>query len=161
MARINRVENFMVQGTKTRLKQTEQTIDVTTFYIDDYLFGMDILLVQEINPYVDITPVPHAPFHIKGVMNLRGEIVTVIDMRRVLGLPEKEITSQHCNIIIESEGERIGLLIDSIADVIEINPHFIEPPPRLSGVDCKFIRGVYKLDKKLLMILELEQVLSI
>jgi len=158
MANISPVKNYLAVP---EAKEVNKKIEVSSFYIGKYLFGIDILLVQEINPYMELTPVPHAPFHIRGVMNLRGQIVTVIDMREVLGLEKVDLTSDHRNIIIESEGEWVGLLVDSISDVVEINPKFLEPAPRVRGMDVRFIKGVYKLQKELLMLLDIYEVMKV
>ena len=153
-------QNFLMKKKKKKKNFKNIEMEVNTFYIGDYLFGIDINLVQEINPHLDYTPVPHAPFHIKGVMNLRGKIVTVIDMREVLSLKKKDISNEQRNIIIESEGELIGLIVDKISDVMDLNTSLIEPSPRLRGMDGRFVRGVYKLDKQLLLLLNVDEVIN-
>ena len=138
----------------------DKIIEFATFYVGDLLIGIDIQQVQEINRQLDSTDVPHTPDYILGVINLRGEVVTVLDLRVILNMPPAEINTKSRNIIINSNNERIGLLVDSISDVVIAREKEIEPPPaNISGADEKFFQGVYKLEDNLLVILDVEKIL--
>jgi len=160
MNTVKKVKNFLARPESLKTAGTEN-MEVSTFYIGNYLFGIDINIVQEINTGKDFTPVPHAAGHITGVMNLRGQIVTVIDMRKVLGIENKDHSSEERNIIIESEGELIGLLVDKISDVLEIKSSAVEQPPRLRSMDMKFVKGVFPVYRLLLLLLNINEVVSL
>ena len=136
-------------------------LQFTTFQVHDLLLGIDIRQVQEINRSLRLTPVPHAPEAVRGVINLRGEVVTVLDLRRVLRLPPAEMTRSTRNVIVNSNGEQIGLLVDQVTDVVTCKASEIDPlPENLGGVDQRFFQGVFKLDEGLLVILNVAETLS-
>lgn len=135
-------------------------LQFSTFYVGDLLLGVDIRLVQEINKQLSITPVPNAPNHVRGVINLRGEVATVIDLRTVLGLPEAEQDRNTRNLIVHSQGEAIGLLVDRISDILTVRADQInDPPSNVDGVDGKFFLGVHALESEICVFLNVEQVL--
>ena len=130
-----------------------------TFGIDDYLLGIDILKVREINRVLDITPVQHARTYVRGLINLRGQTVTVFDLGRRLGLALREIAEESHNIILKNDA--VGLLVDSIRDVVVAQDDEIEQPPaNVGGIEGKFIEGIVKLEKDLLVILSAEKILE-
>lgn len=132
-----------------------------TFYAGELLLGIDIRLVQEINRQLDTTPVPNAPSHVRGVINLRGEVATVIDLRTVLGLDPAEDTRETRNLIVHSQGEAIGLLVDKISDILTLRPEEVATPPsNIKGVDSRYFRGVHTLESEIVVLLDVEQVLS-
>ncbi|NLE57820.1 MAG: chemotaxis protein CheW, partial [Planctomycetes bacterium] len=136
-------------------------LELTTFYVDELLLGLDIHQVEEINRQLNMTPAPHTPDTVRGVVNLRGEVVTVLDLRRALGLEPTIIGAHSRNVIVNSRGERIGLLVDRIADVVIAATDQIESPPaNVNGIDGRFFTGVYKLESELVVILDIEQVVS-
>ena len=138
-----------------------KTVEMATFYVGDALCGMDILKVQEINKLLEMTEVPQAPEYVKGILNLRGQIVTVIDLGNKLGLSETNVGTETRNIIVNSKNEYIGLLVDSIGDVERTDWDKIEPPPaNIGGVQGKFFEGVFKKEKSLIGILNVEEVLK-
>jgi purine-binding chemotaxis protein CheW len=137
------------------------SIEMATFYIGSALFGMDILKVQEINKILDLTSVPQAPEYVKGIMNLRGQIVTIIDLGIKLGLSEIEIGPDTRNIIVSSKNEYIGLLVDGIGDVERTSKDAVESAPaNIGGVKARFFEGVYKKENSLIGILNVENVLK-
>jgi purine-binding chemotaxis protein CheW len=141
-------------------KQDE--LEIASFYLGDALMGISIDSVEEINHHLDLTPVPHAPSCVRGVMNLRGEVVTVIDLRSVLGLEPTVTTRRTCNVVVRSAGERIGLLADRVGDVVRTERNRIDPPPaNVAGTDGRFFLGVCKLPNALLLVLDTEQVLAL
>jgi purine-binding chemotaxis protein CheW len=120
---------------------------------------MDIIKVREINRILDITPVPHAPEYIRGLVNLRGQTVTVFDLGIRLGLDAREVRKSSHNIILK-EGS-VGLLVDGIGDVIEAREAQMErPPANLQGIGVEFIDSVVKLRDELLVILSSESILE-
>lgn len=138
-----------------------ETLELATFSVGENLIGVDIRQVQEINRNMGITSVPHVPDTVRGVINLRGEVVTVIDLRTVLGLDSIDVSRTTRNIVLSSSGERIGLLVDSIADVVTAqSTDIVDPPGNPSGVDGRFFRGVLKLDGELLLVLDVDEVLT-
>jgi purine-binding chemotaxis protein CheW len=140
---------------------TADTLQSASFDLGDALMAIPIQQIEEINRHLALTPVPHAPPFVRGVINLRGEVMTVIDLRAVLGLGLTEITPQTRNVIVTSKGEHIGLLVDRIAEVVATERDQIEPPPaNVSGVDGRFFRGVQKLEGELLVILDVETVMT-
>ena len=135
------------------------TRQFVTFRLDDRLLGMDILKVREINRMVDVTPVPHAADYIRGLVNLRGQTVTVFDLGIRLGLGPREIRGTTHNIILK--GGSIGLLVDGIGDVTEAREAQMErPPANLQGIGVEFIDSVVKLKDELLVILSSDSILA-
>ncbi len=138
-----------------------ETLELATFSVGDNFIGVDLRKVQEINRNMSITSVPHVPDKVRGVINLRGEVVTVIDLRMVLGLESIDVSRATQNIVLSSGGERIGLLVDSIADVVTaMSTDIVDPPASLSGMDGRFFRGVLKLDDRLLLVLDIDEALA-
>ncbi len=137
-----------------------QLTEVSTFYVGDALYGMDILKIQEINKQMEMTSVPQSPDYVKGILNLRGRIVTIIDLSKKLGLTATGSSEDARNIIIKSQNEQIGLLVDRLGDVVQASWDSVEPPPAsLNELQGKFFQGVYKTGNTLVGILDMEEVL--
>ncbi len=146
---------------ETEQAERKNSVELATFYIGDALCGMDILKVQEINKLMEMTRVPQAPDYVTGILNLRGQIVTIIDLGRKLGLGETDLGDDPRNIIVNAPGEHIGLLVRKISDVANADPDGIEPPPaNMNGIQGTFFTGVYKTDDQLIGILDVEEVLK-
>ena len=144
---------------KGRLGTSEQ--QYASFQVGDLLLGIDIRQVQEINRNLQITPVPHAPPAVRGVINLRGEVVTVIDLRTVLTLAPAEFSRTSRNVILKHEGEQIGILVDSVAEVITCQADEIDPlPENLGGPESVCFSGVYKSSQGLLVLLNVASTLA-
>ena len=142
-------------------KKSDSMLQVATFCVQNLLLAIDIALVQEINRQLVLTEVPHAPDNVRGVVNLRGEVVTVVDMRTILGLPRAEVSRECRNVVIQSGGEAIGLLVDRIADILTIPICEIAPPPaNIDGVEGRFFKGVYTMDDSIAVILDVEEALA-
>jgi purine-binding chemotaxis protein CheW len=134
----------------------------STFYVADLLFGVDVLRVQEVLRYQPMTRVPKAPGVIEGLMNLRGQIVTAIDMRRLLHLPEREVAAQPMNVVIRTEAGAVSLLVDEIGDVLDLEDAAYEAPPgNLDVAARRLLVGVVKLERQLLLVLDPEQAIDI
>lgn len=127
-----------------------------TFQLRSEIFGMPIEDVREINQYVEVTPVPHAPESIKGVMNLRGKIVPVVNLRLRFGMKEQELTRDSCIIVIETGIGQVGLIVDSVREVISLGDTQIENAPTLtSDSGANYIRGMAKVDSMVIILVEL------
>ncbi len=143
-----------------------QTDQYLTFTLAEETFAIEIVKVREVIDYVHVTRVPRMPDYLRGVINLRGSVVPVIDLRLILGMPSIEKTVDTCVIIaevmIDGEALHLGMLADSVQEVIDVNPSQIDPPPKLgSMLDTKFIRGMGKRDEGFFIILNIDQVLSV
>ena len=148
----------------SQLAQTEihsNTVELATFYVGEALCGMDILKVQEINKLIEMTRVPQAPEYVLGILNLRGEIVTIVDLGKKLRLKSTEMSDKTRNIIVNSNGEHIGLMVERISDVIQAEWANVEAPPaNIGGVQGKYFTGVFKTEDRLIGILDVEKVLE-
>ncbi|QVL33558.1 chemotaxis protein CheW [Telmatocola sphagniphila] len=129
-----------------------------TFRVGDLYLGVDVMRVQEIIRYQEVTPVPLAHPVVRGLINLRGQIVTAIDLRRRLDLPAKKNEDSEVNVVVQTEDGAISLLVDEIGDVLTVSSEdFERPPESLRESARELIRGTYKLPEKLLLILDVEQ----
>jgi len=139
----------------------EGVLQLVTFNLGAEVFALDILKVQEINRMVEITKVPKTPFFVEGVINLRGKVIPVIDLRKRFGLLETEMTQQSRIIVVEMAGNTVGLVVDSVSEVLRLPANTVEPPPPLvAGVDSEYIMGVGKVDGRLLIMLDINKVLG-
>jgi purine-binding chemotaxis protein CheW len=149
----------MSQSAQTEIHN--DTVQLATFYIGEALCGMDILKVQEINKLIEMTRVPQSPEYVLGILNLRGEIVTIVDLGKKLRLKSTEMSDKTRNIIVNSNGEHIGLMVEKISDVIQAEWEKVEAPPaNIGGVQGKYFTGVFKTEDRLIGILDVEKVLE-
>ena len=126
-----------------------------TFFVNDILFGVEVLNVQEVLRYQDMTRVPLSSQEISGLINLRGQIITAIDMRSRMNLPPREGDQKPMNVVIRTKDEVVSFLVDSIGDVLEIPDDNFEPAPHtVDHTTRELVSGVYKLEGKLLMVLD-------
>ena len=133
-----------------------------TFFVDGYFFGLDLRKVQEIIRYQEMTRVPLAPPEVRGLINLRGQIVTAIDLRRRLELTDRPADQLPVNVVVQSEDGAVSLLVDKIGDVLEVDEQvFVRPPETLRGTGRELICGAYKLSDRLLLILNIDKVVSV
>jgi len=151
---------------KTMAEQKKETnkniVELATFYVGNALCGMDILKVQEINKLMQMTKVPQAPDYVLGILNLRGQIVTIIDLGRKLGLGDTDVDEDPRNIIVNSSGGHVGLLVAKISDVVAADMTHSEPAPaNMGGIQGEYFTGVYKTSTNLIGILDVDKVLSI
>ena len=133
-----------------------------TFFVNGLFFGIEVLKVQEVIRYQEMTRVPLAPATIQGLINLRGQIVTAVDLRRRLELPPREADQLPMNVVVRSEDGAVILLVDEIGDVVEIQDDIYEQPPEtLKGVARELVQWVYKLKERLLLILDTERTVTL
>ena len=137
------------------------TRQFTTFYADERYFGIDVMKVQEVLRYQEMTRAPLAPAEIRGLINLRGQIVVALDLRRRLGLPDRAEGSLPMNVVVRSDDASISLLVDEIGDVLEVDEDLFEEPPETLRTGREFVRGAYKLDGRLLLELDMEKVIDV
>jgi purine-binding chemotaxis protein CheW len=134
---------------------------LATFFLDKEEYGVDVRLVQEIRRVTEITQVPRAPEFIKGVINLRGRIIPVIDLKRKLGLGEVAATKLARIVVVTLRGRLLGLLVDGASQVLKVPVSLVEPAPEevmQKGGD--YLRGVAKLEKRLIILVDLETALA-
>ncbi len=132
-----------------------------TFQLDKEMYGVNVMQVREVLRYSDIAPVPGAPAYVLGIINLRGNVVTVIDTRMRFGLPSADITDSTRIMIIESEKQVIGILVDSVAEVVDLNSADIDDTPNVGTEEsAKFICGVCNRENELLILIDLNKLLS-
>ncbi len=142
-------------------KREDELYQLVTFSIGSEEFGVDILKVVEIIRIMDITKVPRAPAFVEGVINLRGLVIPIIDLRRRFGLAVKPMDQETRIIVIEINGMTVGFVVDSVSEVLRIPASTVEPPPPVvAGLDSDYISGVGKLADKLLILLDLDKLLS-
>jgi len=137
-----------------------------TFKLSDEVFALDVSNVREILEFTDITKVPKTPNFMRGVINLRGSVVPVVDMRIKFGMTATEKTINTCIIVVEVdfEGENtiLGALVDSVQEVFELEPEEIEPPPKIgTGLNTEFIKGMGKKEDKFIIILDIDKLFSL
>jgi len=133
-----------------------------TFFLEHYCFGIDVRQVQEVFRSHEQTRVPLAPPVVSGLINLRGQIVTVIDLRRRLELPPRAAAQQPMHVVVHHDESAVDLLVDEIGDVVDVADDLFESPPgTLAGVARELIVGAYKLEGQLLLILDTEKAVDL
>ena len=147
--------------TKKHETETEELLQLVSFKIGEEEFGVDILKVQEINRMMEITQIPNAPSFVNGVVNLRGRIIPVIELRSKLGMASKEHDKDTRIVVVEVNNTTTGFIVDAVSEVLRIPTSITEPPPDMvSGIDSDYITAVGKLEGRLLILLDLEKTLS-
>lgn len=132
-----------------------------TFNLGEELYGVDILQVQEIKGYTAVTRIPNMPAHIKGVLNLRGTIVPIIELRTKFGMPTIDYTMFTVIIVVVVRDKVMGLVVDAVSDVLNIDKKDMQPPPQFGAkVDVKFLSGIGKSGDKLVALLDMNCLLS-
>jgi purine-binding chemotaxis protein CheW len=132
-----------------------------TFQLGQETFGLEILRVQEIKGYSTVTPIPNAPAHVKGVMNLRGAVVPILDLRCKFGMAQTEYTKFTVIIVVTVGVKVVGLVVDAVSDVLDLKAEDVEPPPELDGtVDVSCLIGLAKTGDQLVTLLDVDQVVG-
>jgi len=136
-------------------------LQLVSFNIGSEEFGVDILKVQEINRMVEITKVPQAPHYVEGVINLRGKVIPVIDLRKRFNLEVKEHDKDTRIVVVDINNNIMGMIVDAVSEVLRLPADTIEPPPELvTGVNSEYIKAVAKLEDRLLIFLDLSKVID-
>lgn len=142
-------------------KAPETTDQWVTFYLDHEKYGIKVMQVQEVLRVTEIAPVPGAPDYVLGIINLRGNVVTVIDTRKRFGLDDQELTDDTRIVIIEAENQVVGILVDSVAEVVDLLESDIETAPNVGNDEsAKYIQGVCSLENELLILIDVFKLLS-
>ncbi len=146
---------------KNDIIEKDEILQLVSFMIENEEYGVDILKVQEINRMFQITKVPNSPDFVDGVINLRGRVIPVIDLRTKLNLLRKLHDKDTRIIVVDLQGKTIGFIVDKVKEVLRIPSSIIEPPPStVSGINSDFITGVGKLEDRLLILLDLDKIVT-
>jgi purine-binding chemotaxis protein CheW len=149
-----------IESLNNAIGQTPDANQFLTFSLGDEEYGVDILKVQEIKGYVPATRIPNAPPDVNGVLNLRGTIVPIVDLRRKFNLESVEYDQFTCIVVLVVQNRVIGMIVDSVSEVMNIPPADIQPPPDFgSSVSTTLLRGMAKVGDKLIILLDIESVL--
>jgi len=137
-------------------------LQLVSFNVGAEEFGVDILKVQEINRMVEITRVPQAPHYVEGVINLRGKVIPIVDLRKRFNLEYKEYDKNTRIVVVDIDGNIMGMIVDSVSEVLRLQASMIEPPPEIvTGINSECIKGVAKLEDRLLIFLDLSKVIDV
>ncbi|QNU66134.1 chemotaxis protein CheW [Ruminiclostridium herbifermentans] len=154
----------MNDGENSIEKQILDEEKLVTFKLDMEEYGVKIANVQEINRMTEVTKIPRAPYYIEGIVNLRGNVIPALDLRRLFNLSEKQETDATRIIIVDFDGKRTGIIVDSVSEVLRVEKTLIESPPDIlnNGIDSAYVEGVGKLEngKRMILILDISKVLS-
>lgn len=146
---------------KDKETDNDEMLQWVTFKLDSEIYGINVMQVQEVLRYSEIAPVPGAPLYVLGIINLRGNVVTVIDTRTRFGLESTETTDSTRVVIIESEKQVIGILVDSVAEVVYLRESEIDVAPNVGNDEsAKFIQGVSNREGELLILVDLNKLLA-
>lgn len=140
---------------------TKELLQLVTFRLGNEEFSLDILRVQEIIRHMELTRVPRTPDFVEGVINLRGRVIPVLDLRKRFGLPSDEKTNETRIIVVDVDNKTVGLKVDAVSEVLRLPADTVEPAPAIvTGAESDYIKGVGKLDGRLLILLDVERILS-
>ncbi len=146
----------------THGNQSGELLQLVSFNIGSEEFGVDILKVQEINRMVEITRVPQAPHYVEGVINLRGKVIPIVDLRKRFNLDVKEYDKNTRIVVVDISGNIMGMVVDSVSEVLRLPSNTIEPPPEIvASINSEYIKGVAKLEDRLLIFLDLSKVIDV
>jgi purine-binding chemotaxis protein CheW len=138
-----------------------ESTQVVSFKLGPEEYGVDIAQVQEINRMVAVTHVPRAPVFMEGVINLRGQLIPIIDLRTRFGMPRADRSKNTRIVVTEVGGKRIGMVVDSVSEVLRLPVDAVEPAPdMIAGIDTDYIRGVGKVDDRLIILLDLAKIIT-
>lgn len=147
--------------TRRDMALDDQVTQWGTFRLGDEIYGVNVMQIREVLRYTEITPVPGAPYFVLGIINLRGNVVTVIDTRTRFGLPQADIDNNTRIVIVEVDKQVIGMLVDSVAEVTYLKESEIEKAPSVGNEETsKFITGVCNKNGELLILIELERMIQ-
>lgn len=148
-------------GTNAATNADDAMLQWVTFRLDNETYGINVMQVQEVLRHTEIAPVPGAPHYVLGIINLRGNVVTVIDTRNRFGLPSTEITDNTRIVIIEADKHVVGILVDAVAEVVYLRQSEIETAPNVGNEESsKFIQGVCHKNEELLILVDLDKLLT-
>ncbi len=142
-------------------KDPNTTVELLTFQLSDQEYSLDIMCVREIRGWTKTTPLPHAPRHMKGVINLRGTVLPVMDLAERLGLPAQEQTDRNVIVVVKYGDCMTGLLVDAVSDIIALSSGDLQPPPETgAGVSSNVIKALTLLDDRMIRVLDLSEIVA-
>ena len=151
------METILEAGGKT----DQDLLQLVSFQLGEEEFGVDILKVQEINRMLEITKVPNSPIFVDGVINLRGKVIPILNLRQRFALEKKEIDKKTRIVVVEIDGKVVGVVVDAVSEVLRLPADTVEPPPPMvAGIESEYIKGVGKLENRLLILLDLNKLLT-
>lgn len=148
-----------VQGSALPASQAPGPLQLVSFQVGGEEFGLDILRVQEIIRLAPLTRVPNSPDFLEGVMNLRGKIIPVIALRRRFGVESVSPDLRTRIVVVETQNAVLGFIVDAVSEVLRFSAGALEPPPRLSKVEREYVRGIGKLQDRLIILLDPDRVM--
>src|SRR4030088_1659713 len=155
------MQNAVVAKPTINVGAGTDELQLVVFQLGAELYGVEIARVHEIIRLQAVTRVPHAPAFVEGVINLRGKVIPVVDLRRRFGLPLAEHTRASRIVVVEIGDQVVGIVVDGVSEVLRINPALIEPPsPVVAGIDSEYLRGIARLPDRLVILLDLDRVFA-
>jgi purine-binding chemotaxis protein CheW len=149
-----------MSGTPIQSAQGVDPQEFIAFHVGEQTHCIDIITVREIRGWTPATPLPHAPSFVRGVINLRGSVLPVVDLAARLGLPIKEPTARHAVIVVQSNGQIVGLLVEAVSNIMTIAPDAIQPTPEVaSELSRSFIQGIVAADQQVISVLIVKNLL--
>lgn len=150
-----------VKEINSRIKHFDEILQLVTFYLGKEEFAVDILNIQGINRMIEITAVPNAPDFVEGVINLRGKVIPLVNLRKRMGMLPMQWDRSTRFIVVEFTNKVIGFIVDSVSEVLRISKDTIEPPPpMMTGVNSDYVTSVAKVQDRLLILLDLQKILT-
>lgn len=144
-----------------KVRQSVPQVQLVTFRLGPEEFGLDVFAVHEILRYQAPTPVPRAPEFVEGVIDVRGSLVPVVDMRRRFELADAPLNDETRIVVVEHGGERLGLVVDSVTEVMRVPETAVsEPPAYIRGLAAEFVRGIVRMEARLVVLIDIERILS-
>lgn len=149
-----------MSGTSIQPAQGMDPQEFIAFHVGEQTYCIDIITVREIRGWTPATPLPHAPSFVRGVINLRGSVLPVVDLAARLGLPIKEPTARHAVIVVQSNGQIVGLLVEAVSNIMTISPEAIQPTPEVaSELSRSFLQGIVAADREVISVLIVKNLL--
>jgi purine-binding chemotaxis protein CheW len=147
---------------KAKELDSKEVLQLVTFRLGKEEYSVDILSVQEIIRHMDLTAVPKAPEFVDGVINLRGKVIPVLDLRKRFGLEVTEKTNETRIIVVDINDKTVGFKVDAVSEVLRLSADTVEPPPSIvTDKDSDYIKGVGKMDGRLIILLEVSKILTL
>jgi len=162
MTQVSTASESQMDSMKDGARTSDVLIQLVTFNLLGEEFGLPILDVREIIRMVEVTPVPHAPNFVEGVINLRGQILPVIDLRKRFGLEMKEMDDSTRIVVVEIRSSLIGLIVDGVKEVLRIPADTIAPPPQIvaNGIGAEYIKGIGHYNEMMIILIDLKKVFN-
>ncbi|WP_400164820.1 chemotaxis protein CheW [Brevibacillus sp. TJ4] len=141
--------------------ETEESVQSILFHMGNEYYGLSISLVREIIKPLPITRFPKSPEYVEGVIDLRGRILPIVNLRKMFGLNSVEITEETRFVDLQLDGLELGIIVDAVSEVVHIPASLIEPAPAIvAGVEGKYLQGIARLNEKLIMLLDVDQIFA-